>query len=130
MHSFPDSRSEPKIHAGHPWPSLYLPNSCRARCIADFTPLQAGLIAGEEIPGVTPLAIVFAHRSPLSLTDVRPPLPPVGRALAGFLQARLFLCHYGLRSRFVDTLSPSRNFARSAQRNWQLIQAAGVRTKH
>ena len=63
---------------------------------------RAGLIVGEEIPGVAAFAVVLAHRSPLSLAEIRPPLLPVGRALAGFLQARLFLCHGGL-------LNPSLN---------------------
>src|ERR1700747_1957411 len=43
---------------------------------AVFSPMigtRSGLIMAEVIPGVAVLAVVFPHRSPLALTQVRPP---------------------------------------------------------
>src|SRR5512137_197174 len=37
---------------------------------------RAGLIVGEEIPGVTPLAVVLAYRPPLPFAQVGSPLLP------------------------------------------------------
>jgi hypothetical protein len=75
---------------------LFVIGDARDAVLAPAVSARAGLVVGKEIPGVTAFAIVLAHRSPLSLTEVGPPLLPVGRALAGLLQARLFLCHDGL----------------------------------
>ena len=44
----------------------------------------AGVIVGEEVPGVAVLAVVLAHGAPLPFTEIRPPLLPGG------LLARLF----------------------------------------
>src|SRR5258705_7085430 len=52
-----------------------------------------GLVMTEVVPGISILAVVFANGSPLALAEVGPPLFPVRCALAGFLQAGLFLCH-------------------------------------
>ena len=41
---------------------------------------RAGLIVGEEIPGVSVLAVVLADRSPLALAEVRTPFLPVDLA--------------------------------------------------
>ena len=41
---------------------------------------RTGVIVGKEIPGVTPLAIVLAHRAPLAFAQVGSPLLP-GRLL-------------------------------------------------
>jgi hypothetical protein len=76
--------------------ALFVIGNAGDAILAPAVSARAGLIASKEIPGVTAFAIVLAHRSPLSLTEVGPPLLPVGRALAGFLQARLFLCHVEL----------------------------------
>src|SRR6267142_6580328 len=46
---------------------------------------------GEEIPGVTVCAVVLAHGSPLSFTEVRPPLLPCHGPRAGFLEPMLFV---------------------------------------
>ena len=46
---------------------------------------RAGMIVGEEIPGVTPFALVLAHGAPLSFAEVRSPLLP-----GSLLFSRLF----------------------------------------
>src|SRR5512136_521891 len=53
------------------------------------------LIMGEEVPGVSRIAVVFADRPPLALAQVRSPLPP-RRALPGLGQALLFGIRSGL----------------------------------
>ena len=52
---------------------------------------RAGVIVGEEIPGVAPLAVVLAHGSPLPLAQVRPPFLPCDLPLAGLLKSILFV---------------------------------------
>ena len=52
---------------------------------------RAGVIVGEEVPGVARLAVVLAHRAPLAFAQVRPPLLPGGGAGAGFFQSNVFL---------------------------------------
>src|SRR5258708_16952982 len=73
----------------------------------------ARLVMGEVVPGISIIAIVFTNRAPLALAQVRPPLPPVGLALAGFLQSRLFLCHRTLLLLYVD-LAAARMFCFSS----------------
>src|SRR5271163_459806 len=43
---------------------------------------RTGMIMGEKIPGVSPLAIILADRSPLPLTEIRPPLLPIDFSLS------------------------------------------------
>ena len=52
---------------------------------------RAGLIVGEEIPGVAVLAVILADRSPLALAEVGPPFLPVDLLLASLLQS----CGFG-----------------------------------
>ena len=56
---------------------------------------RAGLIVGEEIPGVTVLAVVLAHGSPLALAEVRSPLLPVDLLLASLVKSDVFSCVHG-----------------------------------
>src|SRR5262245_32538277 len=37
---------------------------------------RAGVIVGEEVPGIAVLAVILAHRPPLPLREIRSPLPP------------------------------------------------------
>ena len=58
-----------------------------------FTPAiraGAGLIMGEEVPGVTIFAVLLTHRSPLALGQIRSPLLSLGCTVACFLEARVF----------------------------------------
>ncbi|OPY90220.1 MAG: hypothetical protein A4E73_02606 [Syntrophaceae bacterium PtaU1.Bin231] len=65
-------------------------------CQAVFAPAVgpgAGMLVGEEIPGVAPLAVVLAHRAPLPFAQVGAPLLP-GHALRPRLpEADLFGMH-------------------------------------
>ena len=54
---------------------------------------RAGLIVGEEIPGVTPLAVVLAHRPPLPLAQVGSPFLPGDLLLPSLFEADLFRAH-------------------------------------
>src|SRR5262249_21390645 len=56
------------------------------------------VVMGEEIPGVTVGAVIFAHGPPLPLTQIRPPLLPRGSSFAVLLEPGL------LRAGFVDLL--------------------------
>ena len=53
------------------------------------------MVVGEEIPGVTVLAVVLADRSPLALAEVRPPFLPVDLALASLIKSGVFSCVHG-----------------------------------
>ena len=53
------------------------------------------LIMGEVIPGIAVGAVIFAHGSPLALTQIWPPLLPRGSSFAVLLEPGLF------RARFV-----------------------------
>src|SRR3954464_13239300 len=50
---------------------------------------RAGLIMREVIPGISIMTIVFAHRSPLSLTQIRTPLFPRNPGFSSIVQACL-----------------------------------------
>ena len=54
---------------------------------------RAGLIVGEVIPGVAALAVVLAHRSPLSLAQVRPPFFPGNLLFPSLVESDLFRGH-------------------------------------
>ena len=56
----------------------------------------AGVIVGEEVPGVARFAVVLAHRAPLAFAEIRPPLLPGGGSGAGFFQSSVFLRRHGL----------------------------------
>src|SRR5262249_54854093 len=63
-------------------------------------PVGAGarLVVAEVVPRIAGLAVVLAHGAPLSLADVRSPLPPRDAALASLLQSkvlRLSLLRHG-----------------------------------
>ena len=60
---------------------------------------RAGLIVGEEIPGVAILAVVLAHRAPLPLAEVRAPFLPGDSRLAGVIQPLLLGAALEFRSR-------------------------------
>src|SRR5271165_5559985 len=51
---------------------------------------RSGLIVGEVVPRVPVLTVVLAHRAPLALTEVRPPLPPGHRFLPRFVRLGWF----------------------------------------
>lgn len=51
---------------------------------------RAGVIVGEEIPGVTPWAIVFPHGAPLTSAQSRVPIFPMPHAEAGLSRVTLF----------------------------------------
>ena len=55
---------------------------------------RAGVIVGEEIPGVAALAVVLAHGAPLTFAQVGSPLLPVPLAFPRLCQTLLFSrCH-------------------------------------
>ena len=54
---------------------------------------RAGMIVGEEIPGVAAFAVVLAHGSPLALAEVGPPLLPGDLLLPGLFKSDMFGCH-------------------------------------
>jgi hypothetical protein len=59
---------------------------------AVFTPAirpRSGMIVGEEVPGVSVLAVILAHGSPLPLAQVRAPLLPGDSGLTRIVQALL-----------------------------------------
>ncbi len=50
----------------------------------------AGMLVGEEIPGFSVFTVIFAHRSPGALAEVRSPLFPIRPALAIFFEPSMF----------------------------------------
>ncbi len=54
---------------------------------------RAGMIVGEEIPGVTILAIVLADGAPLAFAQVGPPFFPRNALFSRCLQPQMFLAH-------------------------------------
>jgi hypothetical protein len=64
---------------------------------AVFTPAinaASCMVVREEVPAVTLLRIILAHRSPLPLGEVRTPALPVVRALRVVLKALKFGNHH------------------------------------
>src|SRR6185369_14339081 len=55
-----------------------------------------GMIVGEEIPGITVLAVVLAHGAPLALAQVRPPFFPRRLLVACLCKSGLFSVHQDL----------------------------------
>ena len=53
---------------------------------------RAGLIVGEEIPGVTRFAVILPHRPPLPLAEVRSPFLPCCLLFTGLFQALRLDC--------------------------------------
>src|SRR5262249_8036543 len=53
----------------------------------------AGMVMRKKVPRGAVGTVVFAHRPPLTFGEVRPPPPPVCRALLGLLESYGFLCH-------------------------------------
>src|SRR5262249_6064282 len=51
------------------------------------------LVMGEILPGFSGRAVIFPHRAPGALAQVRPPTLPVVDSMQRFLQAKLFLVH-------------------------------------
>ena len=67
----------------------------------------AGMIVGEEIPGIAVFAVVLAHRSPLPLAEVGPPLLPgsfCSRASSSLICSVVFI----LRSFLILKRAPPR----------------------
>ncbi len=55
---------------------------------------RAGMIVREVLPGVAIFAVVFAHRPPGALAEIRPPAIPWFAALMRLAQPVLFcICH-------------------------------------
>src|SRR5262249_36350919 len=54
---------------------------------------RARLIVGEVVPRVAARAVVLAHGSPLTLGEIRTPLLPGGRGLAGLLETPSLFSH-------------------------------------
>src|SRR5262245_15269500 len=49
----------------------------------------AGMVVRKIVPGIPIYAVIFAHRTPGALTEVRSPAPPIGFARLVFCQAPL-----------------------------------------
>src|SRR5918999_6612045 len=60
----------------------------------------ARVVVREIVPRYAVSAVIFPHRAPLTLREVRPPAFPVHFAGPVLLKSKLFLCH-GLFSGFV-----------------------------
>src|SRR5439155_3708374 len=58
--------------------------------------LAAGRVVGEVIPGVAVAAVIFAHRAPLTLAQIGPPLEPGVRLVLVFLEPLLLRVHPGV----------------------------------
>ena len=54
---------------------------------------RAGMVMGEEFPGIPVGAVVFTHCTPGALAEIGPPTLPVFRFRPGFRQSDFFLCH-------------------------------------
>src|SRR5512147_1986312 len=54
---------------------------------------RAGMVVGEEIPGVTSLAVVLTHGPPLPFTEVGSPLLPKNLPFPGLFKSALFSVH-------------------------------------
>src|SRR5262245_45407871 len=54
---------------------------------------RTGLVVAKIVPGVTPLAVILAHGSPLAFAQVGSPLFPGGFVGARFLEPDLFSRH-------------------------------------
>ena len=65
----------------------------------------AGVIVGEEVPGIAVFAVVLAHRPPLPLREIRSPFPPGNLLGARFFQTTLLDVH--LRSPWLSEPLPS-----------------------
>ena len=78
--------------------ALFVIGNAGDAVLAPAVGARAGLVVGEEIPGITPLTIVFAHRSPLALSEVGPPFLPRDLLLASLFKSDLFIGfhHYAL----------------------------------
>jgi hypothetical protein len=70
--------------------SLFLVRDAPETILAPAIGPRASMIVGEEIPGVTPRAIVLADGSPLTFAQVRAPLLPSLFVLASFFEAEMF----------------------------------------
>src|SRR5262249_59382948 len=51
------------------------------------------LVMRKIFPGFSGGAVIFAHRAPCALAQIRPPTLPVVDSMQRFLQANLFLVH-------------------------------------
>ena len=56
---------------------------------------RLGVIMGEEVPGIAVVAVVLAHRPPLPIREIRPPLLPRHTLRAGFLQTTMLSVQLG-----------------------------------
>jgi len=66
--------------------------------LAPAVSARAGMIVREEVPGVTPLAVVLTDRAPLPFTEVGSPLLPKDLPFPGLCQPFLFCVHVVLLS--------------------------------
>ena len=66
--------------------ALFVIGNAGDAVLAPAVGARAGLIVGEEVPGVAVLAVVLAHGAPLPFAQVGPPLLPGDLLLAGFFE--------------------------------------------
>ena len=52
-----------------------------------------GVIMGEEVPGISVVAVVLPHRPPLPVREIRAPFPPRNLFRAGFFQTTMLDVH-------------------------------------
>src|SRR5207244_742361 len=65
----------------------------REPVLAPAVGTRAGLVVGEVIPRVARVAVVLAHRPPLPLRKIRPPLFPLRGLGAGLLESTMLGVH-------------------------------------
>ena len=70
--------------------ALLVIGNTRDAVLAPAVGARAGVIVGEEIPGVAILAVILADRAPLALAEIGAPFPPRNARLAGIGQTVLF----------------------------------------
>src|SRR4029077_11061319 len=75
---------------------------------------RARVVMGERIPRGAVRRVVLAHRSPLSIGQVRPPAPPVGLSIPGVLKPPFFCSHCRWPpSQVLGRRMPATRFARN-----------------
>src|ERR1044071_7047971 len=57
---------------------------------------RAGLIKAEIVPGIPVVTVIFAHRPPLTLAQVRPPSSPRRVQISHRFESSMFLSHGAL----------------------------------
>ena len=94
-----EDRIEPFHRARAKQSLLFVVRNSGQSVFAPTIGARASLIVGKVVPGIAVIAVVFAHRAPLPLTQVRAPFLPGDLLSLSLMQTLLFVVHlFGLTS--------------------------------